>query len=93
MSYNFATQSQPLVITAGQVAHLLNISEPTFRQRLKALATVDFPPKLPGLNGWSLPAVTRWIETSGRTSEPPEALMALDAISLEIETAYSGSGQ
>lgn len=62
---------QPRVISAGDVAILLNCSEATFRAK-RALLERDhnFPAKMPGCNGWSEPAVCRWIETNGETYLP-----------------------
>lgn len=58
-------------ITAEEVAERLQISERTFRKKRRQLeAQHNFPPKMPGCNGWSEPAVTRWIETNGTAYLP-----------------------
>lgn len=62
MSYSLPSR---LVWSAGQVAHAIGLSEETFRrQRLER--EHRFPAKLPGLNAWSIAAVTGWVnEASG----------------------------
>lgn len=58
-------------ITAEEVAERLQIAESTFRNKRRQLeAKHNFPPKMPGCNGWSEPAVTRWIETNGAAYLP-----------------------
>ncbi|WP_029061732.1 hypothetical protein [Labrenzia sp. DG1229] len=53
-------------ITAEEVAERLQLAERTFRNKRRHLEEHhNFPPKMPGCNGWSEPAVTRWIETNG----------------------------
>lgn len=65
----------PMVLTGGQVAHLLGMSEESFRRKVGLLERLHrFPPKLPGHNKWSRPAVERWIETNGETHQPPAPL-------------------
>lgn len=78
------------IITAEQVAILLNCAESTFRaKRLDLERQHNFPPKMPGCNGWSKPAISRWIETNGETylpKSPNEAAVlkqAADALSRE----------
>lgn len=63
-----------LVIKAVAVARLLGYkSENTFRnKRLLLEEEGGFPRKLPGINGWSRPAVERWIETNGGTYLPAD---------------------
>lgn len=57
-----------LTIDAREVAGLLGIAETTFRNKRARLEIEDhFPPKLPGGNRWSRPAVVRWIETNGES--------------------------
>lgn len=64
-------QPTPLVITAAEVAGLLHCGEATFRAKRRDLERDHgFPPKLPGCNGWSKPAVRRWIETNGGSFLP-----------------------
>lgn len=58
-------------ITAEEVAERLLISEATFRNKRRSLEMKHgFPPKMPGCNAWSEPAVARWIETNGRSYLP-----------------------
>lgn len=90
-----AITTGPLVITAGQVAHLIGMSEDGFRKKRQPLERSGFPPRLPGLNKWSLAAVTRWVETNGQNSEPaPEqrtGSIANEASALEAR--YAGAGR
>ena len=78
--------ARPLVLTMGQVAHLLGMGEVTFRNRRAALERdCGFPAKLPGIGKYSLPAVTRWVETNGVTHEPaaPDATLQREISDLE----------
>lgn len=63
----------PPVIKAADVAKLLNVRVETFYTRRETLEALNFPPKLPGINGWSRAAILRWVETNGGTHAPDEA--------------------
>lgn len=79
-------------VSASQVADMLNCSEATFRAKRRELEVDhNFPPKLPGCNGWSLPAVSRWIETNGETYLPPQPddTAALAEAAAGIERDYA----
>lgn len=61
-------------ITAKEVAERLNCTESRFRSKRRKLELDHgFPPKLPGCNAWSEPAVSRWIETNGNSYLPIDA--------------------
>lgn len=83
-----AAQLTPMVLTAGQVAHLLGRSETTFKRDRLELEDLGFPQKLPGLNKWSRAAVTRWIETNGKTYEPAAPDAALQDVTRQLEAEY-----
>jgi hypothetical protein len=54
------------VISAIEVARLLRYKcRESFLNKRVALEAHGFPPKLPGLNGWSRPAIMRWLENNG----------------------------
>lgn len=54
------------VISAADVAALLNYRcRESFSKKRVALEAEGFPKKLPGLNGWSRPAIMRWLESNG----------------------------
>ncbi|AID30834.1 hypothetical protein MCHK_3027 [Mesorhizobium huakuii 7653R] len=55
------------VISAVEVAALLGYRcrESFSRTRRETLEAAGFPRKLPGLNGWSKPAIMRWLESNG----------------------------
>ncbi|TYC65638.1 hypothetical protein FMN63_24970 [Stappia sp. BW2] len=58
-------------IPAAEVAKKLSCNETTFRNKRRKLEVEHgFPPKLPGFNAWSEPAVDRWITTNGHTYLP-----------------------
>lgn len=61
------------VISAVEVAALLGYRcrESFSRDRREALENAGFPKKLPGLNGWSKPAIMRWLENNGDMSSEP----------------------
>lgn len=75
-------------IKALEVAQLLGCTETTFRSKRRKLeAEHGFPPKLPGCNGWSLPAVERWIATNGNTylpGSPEDVAVGTDPHFIEI---------
>lgn len=55
------------VISAVEVARLLNYRcRESFQNKRQALEAQGFPTKLPGLNGWSKPAIMRWLESNGQ---------------------------
>lgn len=63
----------PIVLTAVQVAELLGWqSADSFYRHRKALEAHGFPRKLPGINGWSRPAILRWVRTNGETHLPAD---------------------
>jgi len=85
---------QRMTLTAGQVAHLLGLSEAIFRKKRPELEALGFPTKLPGLATWSAPAVRRWIASNGNSgatiaSDDPE----IHAIVAELEADYTGTRQ
>jgi hypothetical protein len=66
---NIQVRPERLVISAVEVAALLGFRcrESFSRQRRETLEAAGFPKKLPGLNGWSKPAILRWLESNGAT--------------------------
>jgi hypothetical protein len=61
------------VINATTVATLLNRTEGWFHNRRVVMEErYGFPPKLPGMAGWSYACVMRWIETNGQTFLPAD---------------------
>lgn len=65
-----------LVIKADEVAAILGYrGRDGFSNRRRALEAAGFPRKVPGLNGWSRPAIERWLEANGDLERiaPPEA--------------------
>lgn len=81
------------VLTAAEVAVWLRCSEETFRNKRRDLEGHGFPPKLPGVNGWSRAAVLRWIETNGATFLPAidgadEMSGLVGALSVQLEGEY-----
>lgn len=63
----------PPVIPAKTVAEVLGVVVSSFYTRREQLEKIGFPPKLPGINGWSRAAILRWIETNGQTYQPAPA--------------------
>lgn len=62
-----------LVIKAKAVAEMLGwTTENSFRAHRAELEKNGFPAKLPGIDGWSRPAVERWIATNGATHLPAD---------------------
>ncbi|RUV57632.1 MULTISPECIES: hypothetical protein [unclassified Mesorhizobium] len=63
------------VISAVEVAALLGYRcrESFSRSRREALEAAGFPKKLPGLNGWSKPAIMRWLENNGELASNDDA--------------------
>lgn len=83
---------QRMTLTAGQVAHLLGLSETTFRHKRAELEAHGFPGKLPGLSCWSAPAVRRWISSNGGSpatiaSDDPE----ISRLIADLEADYAGT--
>lgn len=64
---NIQVRPERLVISAVEVAALLGFRcrESFSRTRRETLEAAGFPKKLPGLNGWSKPAILRWLESNG----------------------------
>lgn len=61
------------VIRASDVARLLGWrSVESFYNNRDKLLAAGFPEKLEAVNGWSRPAIMRWLETNGETYAPPE---------------------
>ncbi|WP_067216639.1 helix-turn-helix transcriptional regulator [Stappia indica] len=88
--------SPKLTATAAEVAALLGIAEGTFREkRARLTAEHGFPPRLPGCNAWSLPAVRRWIATNGGTYMPADLhpLHTVDAGPLSLDTLNPEASQ
>lgn len=55
------------VLNALEVARLLRYRcRETFHKKQAELEAAGFPTKLPGLNGWSKPAIMRWLENNGK---------------------------
>ncbi|MEM7303811.1 MAG: hypothetical protein AAF468_22270 [Pseudomonadota bacterium] len=83
------SNQEPFVVDADEVGALLNIQGDTFRNKRRALEQNGFPPKLPGLNGWSRPAIIRWIETNGGTYLPadPQPFASNDPLASFYEDA------
>ncbi|MGZ5905142.1 MAG: hypothetical protein ACXWKQ_07325 [Reyranella sp.] len=81
----------PMVLTAGQVAQLLGLSEPMFRKKAAGLQALGFPGRLPGLAKWSRPAVVRWISSNGATTQqsgpPLDETLAIEVSELEKDYA------
>ena len=83
-----APAAMRLTATAAEVAALLSCAESTFREKRQRLERDHgFPPRLPGCNGWSLPAVRRWIATNGATYLPSDH--PREYASIEIATDLS----
>jgi len=65
------------VISAIEVARLLNWTcRVSFDNHRLELEANGFPKKLPGINGWSKPAIMRWLEINGQAdagAEPANA--------------------
>lgn len=58
------------VIPAITVAELLHYRHAAcFHANRARLEAHGFPPKLPGLNGWSYAAIMRWIENNGEAAQ------------------------
>lgn len=57
----------PLTWKASQVAHALGFRSTDAFQKLRPQLeqSFGFPSKLPGLNAWSIAAVTHWVRTNG----------------------------
>lgn len=64
---NIQTRPERQVISSVEVAALLGYRcrESFSRARRETLEAAGFPKKLPGLNGWSKPAIMRWLENNG----------------------------
>lgn len=62
------------VVSAIEVAALLNFRcRESFSKKRVALEAKGFPKKLPGLNGWSKPAIMRWLENNGQAASNDDA--------------------
>lgn len=62
---------EPQVLNAAGVARLLGRrTAESFHNRRAALEASGFPRKLPGINGWSRPAIMRWLEVNGAAPSP-----------------------
>jgi hypothetical protein len=66
---------------------MLNVVTGSFYSRREQLEALGFPPKLPGLNGWSRAAILRWIETNGGTYLP--AAPSVDDAASALEREYA----
>jgi predicted DNA-binding transcriptional regulator AlpA len=78
------------VLRAGEVADLLGYRcTASFYSRREALEAAGFPPRLPGVNGWSRAAILRWIDSNGASyaPRPGEPGIAAEAAALEGEYA------
>lgn len=93
---------QRQVLTAEEVGQVIGCSAATFLNKRRQLEEHGFPPKLPGCNGWSRPAVMRWISTNGASYQPgkpePELSVTIDPIELDdltsrLEADYAGTVQ
>lgn len=63
----------PAVVNAAGVARLLGRrTAGSFLNARARLEAQGFPPKLPGINGWSRAAVLRWVATNGATFLPAD---------------------
>lgn len=85
-----------LTATAAEVAAMLGIAEGTFREkRARLTAEHGFPPRLPGCNAWSRPAVRRWIATNGGTYLPSDMhpLHTVDAGPLSLDALNPEASQ
>ncbi len=69
---NIHVRPESQVVNAQQVAALLGFRSVTSfsTRRRRELEAGGFPAKLPGLNGWSVPAIMRWLEANGRAAAP-----------------------
>lgn len=77
-----------MTCNAGQVAHLLGMSERMFNRQRPELKAAGFPEKLPGVNKWSRPAVVAWITGNGQmTVAAPRGIPNGDP---EIEALVTG---
>jgi len=75
------------VLRRVDVAKLLLMAPETFSRKRPELEQAGFPPKLPGINGWSLACVTTWIESNGQTMPTPSAAMI--AATQELDREYA----
>ncbi len=85
-----------MTCSAGQVAHLLGLSERMFNRQRAELKAAGFPDKLPGVNKWSRPAVVAWISSNGQTTvaTPRGAGIGdpdVEAIAADLEADYGRS--
>lgn len=63
--------ARKLTWAKAELAYALGIGEKTFDKKREALEAAGFPRRLPGLNAWSIAAVTRWVAANGRTEAVP----------------------
>lgn len=88
------------VLSADEVGIIIGCSGATFRNKRRQLEALGFPPKLPGFNGWSRPAVLRWISSNGHSYEAAPEIEAAAAgedysladITRRLEAAYGRNG-
>jgi len=85
-----------MTLSGGQVAHLLGLSEPTFRRRVSKGELPNFPGRLPGVGKWSKPAVVAWISSNGelnvaRPRGIPFGDPEIEALVTELEQDYGAA--
>lgn len=80
------------VIGAAEVAALLNITTQSFYTRREALERASFPRRIPGLAGWSRPAVTAWIRRNGGSAaiEPADEPTVITIAAAALADEYAG---
>ncbi len=84
--------SDPLTMTAPEVARALSLSIHHFRHRRRALEAIGFPRPLPGLCArWSARQVSDWIAAGGRAGGPNATQAGYIADHRAyLETRYAG---
>lgn len=94
--FNGAT-AQRLTWSKGEVCFALGVSEGTFDKKRDELAKAGFPPKLPGLNAWSIAAVMDWVAHPPGYVHFAERLTQSDSavadVSAQLEHEYAGAPQ
>lgn len=76
----------------AEVAHALGCSAPTFdKKRLELEQRFGFPKKIPGINAWSIAAVSDWTAHAGGYTPFNERITGpAGAAMVELELEYGG---
>lgn len=68
-----ARPAERLVVRAEEVARILGFRNRTsFDHKRPTLEAHGFPARLPGLNGWSRPAILSWLAANGNVEAPAQ---------------------